>query len=127
MNESNRMTHRRAEFTVLMENYQKAQQYANEAANSSGSAMKRYDVYLESLEARITRLQNAFQSLSTTAVNSDFAKGLVDAGTSVITMLDGFIERVGSLNTIIGGFAIGKGIHSFVKNFDKSVYICKLG
>lgn len=120
-------THRRESFLVLMQNYQKAQQYAEASANSSGSAMERYDVYLDSLEAKITRLQNAFQSLSTTVVNSDFAKGLVDAGTSVITMLDGFIERVGSLNTIIGGFAIGKGIHSFVKNFDKSVYICKLG
>lgn len=120
-------THRRESFLVLMQNYQKAQQYAEASANSSGSAMERYGVYLDSLEARITKLQNAFQSLSTTVVNSDFAKGLVDAGTSVITMLDGFIERVGSLNTIIGGFAIGKGIHSFVKNFDKSVYICKLG
>lgn len=120
-------THRRESFLVLMQNYQKAQQYAEASANSSGSAMERYGVYLDSLEARITKLQNAFQSLSTTVVNSDFAKGLVDAGTSVITMLDGLIEHVGSLNTIIGGFAIGKGIHSFVKNFDKSVYICKLG
>lgn len=114
MNESNRMTNRRSEFTTLMANYDKAMAYSEEAANSSGSAMKRYDVYLDSLEAKITRLQNAFQSLSTTVVNSDFAKGLVDAGTTIVTLLDAIIEHVGLLNTII----IGKGIHSFVKNFD---------
>lgn len=118
MNESNRMTNRRSEFTTLMANYDKAMAYSEAAANSSGSAMERYDVYLDSLEAKITRLQNAFQSLSTTVVNSDFAKGLVDAGTDIVTFLDTIIEKIGSLNTLIGGFAVGKGIYSFVKNFD---------
>lgn len=118
MNESNRMTNRRSEFTTLMSNYDKAMAYSEAAANSSGSAMERYDVYLDSLEAKITRLQNAFQSLSTTIVNSDFAKGLVDAGTDIVTFLDTIIEKIGSLNTLIGGFAVGKGLYSFVKNFD---------
>lgn len=45
-------THRRESFLVLMQNYQKAQQYAEAAAESSGSAEQRYSIYIDSLSGK---------------------------------------------------------------------------
>ena len=92
-----------------MEHYSDAMKYAEAAGNSAGSGMEKFNAYTESLEARITRLTNAFQSLSTTVTNSDFLSGIVDLGTSVVNILDDIISSVGILNTAILGFSLYQG------------------
>ena len=44
---------------------------------------------------------------------------MLDTGTGAIEIITEIIDKVGILQTLIGGFAIGKGITSFVKSFDK--------
>lgn len=89
------------------------------ALNSEGSAMKEQERWLDSIEAKQQQMAASFQKLSTTAINSDFAKGMLDTGTGAIEIITEIIDKVGILQTLIGGFAIGKGITSFVKSFDK--------
>lgn len=89
------------------------------ALNSEGSAIKEQERWLDSIEAKQQQMAAAFQELSTTAINSDFAKGMLDTGTGAIEIITEIIDKVGILQTLIGGFAIGKGITSFVKSFDK--------
>ena len=101
-----------------MENYQKAQEYAQASAESGGSAMERYQVYTESLEAAVTRLKNSWQAFSATLVDSNLAIGVIDFLTDFVNLLDGIVDKVGVLQTLIGGFAIGKGLTSFYKGFD---------
>ena len=38
-------------------------------------------------------------------------------------VIDTIIDKFGILQTVIGGFAVGKGITSFVKGFDRSAYM----
>lgn len=116
-------THHRNSFVILMENYEKAMEYMDEAEASSGSAMEKFDVYTESLSGKITSLQNAFQSLSTTVVSSDFLKGIVDFGTNAVNIINQLIESLGSLNTIILGFSIYKGAKGSGKTTQESLSI----
>lgn len=106
-----------------MENYEQAMKYAEAADESSGSAMEKFDVYTESLSGKITSLQNAFQSLSTTVVSSDFLKGIVDFGTNAVNIINQLIESLGSLNTIILGFSIYKGAKGSGKTTQESLSI----
>ena len=93
------------------------------SVGSDGSALEEQTKWLDSLEAKVQQFKAQFQELSNTALSSDFLKGIVDAGTLSLELLTKLIDSFGILQTLIGGFAIGKGITSFVKNFDKSVYI----
>lgn len=102
-----------------MEHYDDAMKYAEAASDSAGSGMEKFSAYTDSVEAKITKFQNAFQSLSTTVADSDFMSSFIDTGTDVLNFIDLFIDKVGILQTVIGAVVFGKGISSFVKSFDK--------
>lgn len=102
------------EFLVLMQNYGKATEYATTATDSSGTAMKKYEAYEESIKGKTEELTVNFQSLSNTLVNSDIIKFFVDLGSFGISALDGLTKSLGVL-TVGGGAA---GIIAFVKSFD---------
>lgn len=87
--------------------------------NAEGSAMQEQERLLESLEAKVQQFQAAFQELSNTVISSDFLKGIVDLGTSLLEVITSLIDNFGVLQTLIGGFAIGKGLTTFIKGFDK--------
>lgn len=84
------------------------------ALNSSGSAALEQSKWMNSLEAKIQQFQAAWQELSITVIDSDFLKGLVDAGTSLLGVLTGIIDHVGVLNTLV----LGGGAAAFFKNLD---------
>ena len=46
------MTHHMNEIMVLMQNYSDVQKYMNEAANSSGTSMQKYEAYTDSLAGK---------------------------------------------------------------------------
>ncbi|RKJ68908.1 phage tail tape measure protein [Roseburia sp. 1XD42-69] len=82
------------------------------SANAAGSAMQEQERWMGSLEAKIQKLEAAFQSLSNTALDSDFLKGLVDIGTTGVKAIDSLIDKLGSLGTI----GLGAGLFSSIKN-----------
>lgn len=98
-------------------------EYMDESSTSSGSAMEKFSVYQSSLEASITRLSNAWQSLSTTAVDNGFLKGIVDTTTNAVNIINQLIESLGSLNTIILGFSIYQGAKGSGKTTQESLSI----
>ena len=69
---------------------------------------------MEGLEAKIQQFKAAWQELSIAFLDSDFLKGLVDFGTSAVTVLTKIIDAVGTLNVILAGV----GLYAFIKNFD---------
>lgn len=117
-------THHANNFMILMEQYDQARKYMDIASTSSGESIEKFTAYQESLSGSIEGFKNAAQSLSNTALDSSFLKGIVNTGTGAIEVLDWLIDKFGILQTLIGGFAIGKGITSFVKSFDKPA--CKV-
>lgn len=109
------MTRQQEKFLVLMENYGDALKLADVAANSAGLATEKYGTYMDGLEAHLNSLTAAFESLSSTILNSDAIKVFIDGLTSAVTVIEKVISTLGTLPTLIGtigvGFAaFGKGI-----------------
>lgn len=82
------------------------------AVESMGSAYAEQEKWMDSLQAKTQQLQAAWEELSITVMNSDFLKGLVDAGTTILTVLNTIIENIGVLNTLLISLAAYKGIKS---------------
>ena len=89
----------------LMENFDIARAALETSLNSSGSAMKEFEIQLDSVESKSKQFKAAFEALSTSIVNSDLLKGLIDTGTTLLTVFDSLIEKLGGFGntiTIIG-------------------------
>lgn len=99
---------------ALIQAFQSGQiQKALEATlNAEGSAMQEQERWMESLEAKIEQFEAAFQSLSSTVLDSGLLKWFVDFGTGTVKVLDTVVDKLGSLGTIgtiSGGIAGAKG------------------
>ena len=66
------------------------------------------------MEAKIQQFKAQFQDLSSSAINSDFLKGAIDAGTKLLEILTQIIDVGGGIPAVLG--AIG-GVALF-KNLD---------
>lgn len=101
---------------ALIQAFQSGQiQKAYESAmNSAGSAAAEQEKWMEGLEAKVQQFQAAWQELSATILSSDFLKGLVDTGTSLLEVLTKIIDTIGLFPTILAG----AGITAFVQNLD---------
>ena len=93
-------------FKVLMENYASATTYMETAMNSAGSAEKKFNAYLDSIEAKSKSLQAAFESLAVNTFSTELFGGIVDATTSLVTFLDKTNLLKSSLVGIAGAGAI---------------------
>lgn len=116
-------THHQNSFTILMENWGNVEKYITTATTSSGESMKKFEEYQDSLAGSVEGFKNAAQSLSNTTIDSGFLTGAVNIGTTFLEILEKIIDNFGTVQTIIGGFAIGKGIKSFAKGFDKPTLV----
>lgn len=96
---------------------QKAYQTALE---SSGSAMQEQTKWMESLEAKTQALKAAWQELSMTFLDSDFLKGLVETGTTLLEVLTKIIDTFGTLPTlasVFSGILSIKNVGELIKQF----------
>ena len=80
--------------TVLEEAYTQSQ-------NSKGIGQKELDIYLDSIQAKMTKLQNALQKLASVTINSDWLKVFVDLGTGAVKIFSTLTEKLGSFSTVI--------------------------
>lgn len=104
------------QISALIQAFQSGQiEKAYEASvHSAGSAMQEQERWMESLEAKTQQLEAAFQSLSSTVLDSDFLKILADSGITLTNILDTVIDKFGVIPTIITSSSIA----TFIKNFD---------
>lgn len=81
-------TRQQEKFITLMSNYGTAMEYATVAAESSGTATKKYADYMDSIEAKLNNLTASWETFSNTILDSELVKGGVDFLTSVVDVLD---------------------------------------
>lgn len=81
--------------------------------NANGSAQQEQDRWIESIDAKLQQFTASFQTLSSTVVNSDALKTLIDSGITLNNVLNSIIQTLGLFPTAVS--AIGIGV--FVKNF----------
>lgn len=95
------------DFMVLMQQWDKVEEYIATADSASGEAMAKYEEYQDSLSGKLEGLKNQFQETSTAILNSDFLGGLIEAGTGVLNIITQLIDKLGILGTL---FTVGGGI-----------------
>lgn len=97
-------------FRTLMSNYDSAKKYMEVAYDSSGYATEKFEAYKNSLSGSIEDFKNSFQSLSNTLIGSNFLKGIVDAGTGALDILDSLIDKFDVLSSLATGIGIFQGL-----------------
>ena len=102
-------------FISLMENFGEAEKAMKEMKTAEGELEEANNVYLESIQAHIQQLKNAFDTLLYSEGFTDFANQVIDFGTSIVKALGDVIDIIndlGGAKTVIAGllaaFAINK-------------------
>ena len=85
-------------FIAMMSNYKRTLELVGEAENSAGASQKQFDKTMESLEAKVNRLKNAWNGFLMGLANSDLIKGFIDLLTQVITALNNLITTISGGN-----------------------------
>lgn len=113
----------REAFLVLMDNMGKALEYQTAQTTSSGLAMDRYGIYLESVEAKQAKLKATTEAFYMNVLNSDTIKkvydlaiGIVELGAATETLTPLLITLGGILGTIFGVQILG-GIKAYIGQF----------
>lgn len=107
-------------FIAMMSNYSRTQELVGAAYNSSGASQKQFEKTLDSLEAKLNKLKNAWDQFAMGLANNEFIKGAVDLLTNLLNTInsiinavsggDGLAKSVLSLTTAFAAFKIGKSI-----------------
>ena len=98
----------------MIENFDTAEKALATSQNSTGSAIAENEKYKESIVGTLNEFKAAYEELATTVIDSDFLKGLIDLGTSLLELLNDSVDRFGTLATVVGAAGIygtiaGKG------------------
>lgn len=81
-------TRQQEKFRVLMENYSRAIDLADESLNSLGTTTNKYGVYLESVEASVNNVKSSFEELSSLTIESGGIKSILNIIASIIKLLN---------------------------------------
>lgn len=88
------------EVAALIQNWDRVAQATESAENSAGSAMAEQEKYANSLQGRVNSLTSSLQTISNTALDSGFLKGLVSGATEAINILNKVIDTIGIIPTV---------------------------
>lgn len=86
-------------FLAMMSNYSRTQELVKAAYNSTGASQKQFEKTLDSLEAKINKLTNAWDTFTMGLANNAVIKAIVDTLTTILTVI----------NKITGAFGNGAG------------------
>lgn len=88
------------EVAALIQNWDRVAQATDSAENSADSAMAEQEKYANSLQGRLNSLTSSLQTISNTALDSGFLKGLVSGATEAINILNKVIDTIDIIPTV---------------------------
>ena len=91
-------------FIAMMSDYERTMELVNAANNSAGASQKQFEKTTRSLEAKINRLKNSWDTFVQGLANSSFIKASVDALTLLLNVLNKITDVFGANS--ISDFAI---------------------
>lgn len=115
-------------FLTLMQQWDQAQEATTTAINSTGSAMRENEAYLESMEAKLnqmrTALVSAFLEMGESFAN-DAILTFAETFTKAFTAVGNFINRFGALPTLFAAttpliLLMNRGIWGFITGAGKA-------
>ena len=86
--------------SALLNNFSVAEDAMKQALNSSGSAMRENQTYMDSLQAKLNQLDSTFQKFSTDLMKSDIPKFFVSLATVFVDGADSAVKFAGALPTL---------------------------
>lgn len=103
------MTRQQTRFLALMAGWDQASKYAEEAANSTGLAAEKLEIYQESLAAKQAKFTASFEAFSQTMLNSGLVAFAYDAGAGFLNLAAGINPAIASfieLTAVIAGATV---------------------
>lgn len=105
-------------FLAMMSNYDRTMELVNAAYNSTGASSAQFEKTMDSLEAKLNELSNAWNEFTMHIANSDLIKGAVDLLTAIISAVNklislfggGLLSSIVAIGTAFGGWAAGRAI-----------------
>lgn len=92
--------------SALLENFSVAEAAMEKSAQAAGSALIENEKYLDSIAGRISIFQAAFETLSSSLIDSGWVKAFVDAGTGLANMLTS-MEKIYTMWPLLINSAMG--------------------
>lgn len=102
-------THQANKFISLMDNWDKVRKLTDIAMNSDGSAESKFEVYLDSLEAKTQALQASLESLASDTIPDDLYASVLDTAKAMIDAAD----SSGILKSALTGLGTVGAIYTF--------------
>ena len=94
----------------ILQNGEMLRSVYQDAQNSSGSAQKELDSYLDSIDGRMTQLENRAQEFWYKVIDSDTIKNGITLLTDLLELGTNIVDTFGVLPTIMAGVGAGLGI-----------------
>ena len=88
-------------FIAMMSNYDRTMELVTAANNSAGASQKQFDKTLESMEAKLQKLKNAWDQFAMGLANNEILKGGVDLLTELLKTINNLTEFISGGNGII--------------------------
>ena len=119
-------------FLAMMSNYDRTMELVTAANNSAGASQKQFEKTLDSLEAKLQRLNNAWQEFTMGLANNEVIKSGVDILTLLLETINNITGQTGEKGlsglattflrflTIMGGLKLGKvALDGFFNSFSE--------
>lgn len=110
-------------FIAMMSDYGRTQELVSAAYNSTGASQEQFEKTLDSLDAKLTKLKNAWDQFAMGLANNEFIKGAVDVLTFLLNTLNSIIDTVSGGNGVIKSlvslgiaFSVFKGIKNLLNS-----------
>lgn len=86
---------------AMITNWDDVTKAVQKASNAEGTAAEENEKYMNSMQGKINALITSWQALSNTFLSSDFLKGLIDGGNTLLSILDSITGTFDTLPTLI--------------------------
>lgn len=86
---------------ALISNWQQVESATEAAYNSAGTATKEQEEWMNSMQGHLNQLQATWEVLSTSFLNSDALKVLIDFASKFLSLITGAVDTLGTVPTIM--------------------------
>ena len=92
-------------FIAMMNNYERTQELVSYATDSAGASNEQFNKTLDSLEAKVNQLQNAWNEFLMGITNNTLVKGAVDFATDFITQINKLVDSISGKSGLVQSIA----------------------
>lgn len=92
---------------ALLENFELVDKVIDKTSDSTGSALAENEKYLNSVNGKIAQFKASFEELSTTTLDSDILKLVIDAGSLGIETINAVVNGLKGVAGALTGLGVG--------------------